>query len=125
MTVQNFREGEVNIICQSTVYLAYGEHECMNVALLCWSSKVHHRECQLLGTDVLKQLGFCVLSPDKRGDVTDLLGTGDWQLHPVPQNADPPKEEQNASLPKEEQNEVVTISLLQTVRIRAHHCHLA
>ena len=34
----------------------------------------------LLGTDVLKKLGFRMLTPEKKGGATDLLGSGDWQL---------------------------------------------
>ena len=82
MTVRNFGEGEVNVICQCTVSLACGERRYSTTVLV--QKGVSQRV--LLGTDVLKKLGFCVLIPDTKEGTTDLLETGSWHLQPVSQH---------------------------------------
>ena len=112
MTVKNFGGGEVNVICQCTVNLMWGHHKCDTTVLVQKgiSQKI------LLGTDVLKKLGFHMLTPEKKGGATDLLGSGDWQLQSA--GKDPKLE----PIPVKQ---VATIHLLHTCRIPARHCRLA
>lgn len=113
MTVRNFGGGEVNVICQCAVSLTYGVHKCDATLLV--QKGVPQKV--LLGTDVLKKLGFRMLTPDSEGGATDLLGTGNWQLQPAPEQV---------KLPEPVHAEpVTTVRLLQTCRIPARHCRLA
>jgi len=67
----------VNVICQCSVSLASGDNR-HNVTVLV-QKKVPQK--LLLGTDVLKDLGFHLLGPAVgRAGMTDLLGTGSWQM---------------------------------------------
>ena len=116
MTVRNFGGGEVNVICQCNVSLAYGEHSCSATVLV----QKGVSQGILLGTDVLKRLGFHVLIPDTKGGTTDLLGTGSWYLQPVSQDVKSTKPEK-----VEQVEQVTTVRLLQTCRIPARHCRLA
>ena len=111
MTARNFGRGEVNVICQCTVNLMWGPHKCDTTVLVQKgiSQKI------LLETDVLKKLGFHMLTPEKKGGATDLLGSGDWQLQSA--GKDPKLE----PIPDEQ---VATIRLLQTSGIPAYHCRL-
>ena len=111
MTVRNFGGGEVNVICQCTVSLTCGEHKCDATVLV----QKGVSQGVLLGTDVLKKLGFRMLTPDVKGSAKDLLGTGDWQLQSVPQAEKP-----NPVTVEQ----VATVHLLQTCRIPARHCRL-
>ena len=56
---------EVNVICQCTVNLMWGPHKCDTTVLVQKgiSQKI------LLGTDVLKKLGFRMLTQRKREDL--------------------------------------------------------
>ena len=116
MTVRNFGGGEVNVICQCAVSLAYGEHSCDATVLI----QKGVSQGVLLGTDVLKKLGFRVLIPDTEGGTTDLLGTGSWHLQPMSQDV------RSTRLEQADQGEsVATVRLLQMCRIPARHCRLA
>jgi len=59
MTVRNFGGGEVNVICQCTVNLIWGPHNCDATVLV----QKGIAQKILLGTDVLKKLGFRMLTP--------------------------------------------------------------
>ena len=74
----------------------------------------------LLGTDVLKKLGFHVLIPDTEGGTTDLLGTESWHLQPMSQDVRLTKLEQ-----ADQGESVATVRLLQMCQIPACHCRLA
>ena len=69
MTVRNFGGGEVNVICQCTVSLACRERRCSATVLV----QKGVSQGVLLGTDVLKKLGFRVLIPDTKEGTIDLL----------------------------------------------------
>ena len=75
--VKNFGGGIVNVIYQCTVSLASGDSR-RNVTVLVQKGVPQKL---LLGTDVLKDLGFHLLGPAiGRACMTDLLGTGSWQM---------------------------------------------
>ena len=104
------------MICQCNVSLAYGERSCSATVLV----QKGVSQGILLGTDVLKKLGFHGLIPDTKGGTTDLLGTESWHLQPVSQDVKSTKPEK-----VEQVEQVTTVCLLQTYRIPARHCRLA
>ena len=60
--------------------------ESIDAVALCWYKKECLRRYYVLGTNVLKKLGFRVHIPDTKEGTTDLLGTGSWHLQPVSQD---------------------------------------
>jgi len=67
----------VNVICQCAVSLTSGDNR-RNVTVLVQKGVPQKL---LLDTDVLKDLGFHLLGPAiGRACMTDLLGTGSWQM---------------------------------------------
>jgi len=79
MMVKNIGGGMVNVICQCAVSLTSGDNR-RNVTVLVQKGVPQ----KLLGTEVLKDLGFYLLGPAiGRASITDLLGTGDWQMQLV------------------------------------------
>ena len=112
MTARIFGGGEVNVICQCTVNLIWGPHKCDATVLV----QKGIAQKILLGTDMLKKLRMCMLTPEVKEEAKNLLGSGDWQLQSVG------KDPKLKPIPAEQ---VATIHLLQTCRIPARHCRLA
>ena len=75
LSVNNYGGGEVNIIGQLPVSLKLGDKECCAIILVQKGATVD----LLLGTDLLTQLGFCVLkASDRDGQMVDLLQGDIW-----------------------------------------------
>ena len=76
LSVNNYGGGEVNIIGQLPVSLKLGDKECCAIILVQKGATVD----LLLGTDLLTQLGFCVLkTSNKDGQMIDLLQGDVWR----------------------------------------------
>ena len=69
MSIQNFGGGRVNVICQVTVDINRGSHQCRATILVQKESTIE----LLLGTDLLTKLGFDLVKTSQKGEVTNLL----------------------------------------------------
>ena len=76
LSVNNYGGGEVNVAGQLPVSLKLGDKECRAIILVQKGATVD----LLLGTDLLTQLGFCVLkTSNKVGQMMDLLQGDVWK----------------------------------------------
>ena len=76
LSVDNYGGGEVNVISQLPVSLKLGDKEYCAIILVQKGATVD----LLLGTDLLTQLGFCVLkTSSKDGQMIDLLQGDVWR----------------------------------------------
>ena len=76
LSVNNYGGGEVNVVGQLSISLKLGDKECHAIILVQKGATVN----LLLGTDLLTQLGFCVLKASNRvGQMIDLLQGDAWR----------------------------------------------
>ena len=76
MTIRNFGEQEVNVICQVAITLACGKFKCRTTVLVQKGTALD----MLLGTDVFGQLGFQVLQVQDDGKGLELLSQNKQEL---------------------------------------------